>query len=114
MIATVYIGNSEDMLRAKFGFTESEAALWYTTPNIISAFASPVLGLFIDKVGKRALLIIASSIMILISCLTTMFIPDSTDKRNDLIFLPLSMLGIGYSVYAAALWGCVPYVCDPK
>ena len=54
MITSVYIENSEDMLRAKFGFTESEAALWYTTPNIISAFASPVLGLLIDKVGKRA------------------------------------------------------------
>ena len=115
MVIFIYIGNSEDMLVDKFGFTESEASLWYTTPYIISAFASPVLGLVIDKVGKRALFICASSLMILVACGISMVIPDSEKgDRNNLIFIPLSMLGLRYSVYAAALWGSVPYVCEPK
>ena len=115
MVIFIYIGNSEDMLVAKFGFSEAEASLWYTTPYIISAFASPVLGLVIDKVGRRALFICASSLMILIACGISMVIPDSQPlDRNNAIFLPLSMLGLGYSVYAAALWGSVPYVCEPK
>ena len=114
MVIFIYIGNSEDMLVKKFGFSQSDASLWYATPYIISAFASPVLGIVIDKVGRRALFICASSILILLACLVSMAIPDSTDTRNNLIFLPLSLLGLGYSVYAAALWGSVPYVCDPK
>ena len=119
MVIFIYIGNSEDMLVDKFGFTEAEASLWYTTPYIISAFASPVLGLLIDCVGKRALFICASSLMILVACAISMVIPDSVKAEdgghmNKLIFIPLSMLGLGYSVYAAALWGSVPYVCEPK
>ena len=44
-----------------------------------------------------------------------MVIPDSEPgDRNNLIFIPLSFLGLGYSVYAAALWGSVPYVVEPK
>ena len=27
---------------------------------------------------------------------------------------PLILLGIGYSIYAAALWAAVPYVVEPK
>ena len=28
--------------------------------------------------------------------------------------LPQTLLGIGYSVYAAALWGSIPYCVNPK
>ena len=28
--------------------------------------------------------------------------------------IPLVLTGIGYSIYAAACWGSVPYVVDPK
>ena len=31
-----------------------------------------------------------------------------------LCVIPLSLLGVGYSVYAAALWGCIPYTVDPR
>ena len=61
MVIFIYIGNSEDMLVKKFGFSQADASLWYATPYIISAFASPVLGIVIDKVGRRALFICASS-----------------------------------------------------
>lgn len=27
---------------------------------------------------------------------------------------PLVLVGIGYSIYAAAIWGSVPYVVDPS
>ena len=82
---------------------------------MISAFASPLLGFLIDKVGRRALFICVSSVMILLACLITMVIPDSEPgKLNGLIFIPLTFLGFGYSVYAAALWGSIPYVCNPK
>ena len=31
-----------------------------------------------------------------------------------MMVVPLTLLGIGYSVYAAALWGCIPYTVPPK
>ena len=31
-----------------------------------------------------------------------------------MMLLPLFLLGLGFSVYAAALWGCIPYTVQPK
>ena len=115
MVIFIYIGNAKSMMVDRFGFTDNEASLWYETPYIISAVASPVLGIVIDKVGKRALFICLSSIFILLACIITLSIPTSDmGDRNNLIFIPLTFLGFGYSVYAAALWGSVPYVVEPK
>lgn len=27
---------------------------------------------------------------------------------------PLILTGVGYSIYASAIWGCVPYVVKPS
>ena len=82
--------------------------------------ASPILGIIIDKQGKRALFIMASSVLILAACIWTIFIPTVTsaqsgDPVNHAMCLgPLCLLGIGYSVYAAALWGCIPYTVPAR
>lgn len=114
-VVLVYISNSTSMLIDRFGFTKSQASLWYTTPYMISAGASPFLGLLIDKIGKRAFFITFASVMILLACIITQLIPTSEPgKMQPLIFIPLILLGFGYSVYAAAMWGSVPYTCEPK
>ena len=44
-----------------------------------------------------------------------MLIPESQPgDPNYLCVLPLVLLGIGYSVYAAALWGCIPYTVPAR
>ena len=85
-------------------------------PYVISAFMSPILGLLIDKVGKRALFIMLSSIMILAACVITTLIPVASEETDIqyLMIIPLCLLGIGYSVYAAALWSCIPYTVPKK
>ena len=110
-----YIQFCSDMLSSEFGFG-SMASTFYAMPYIISAFMSPILGIIIDKLGRRALFISISSIMILLACLFTMMIPGSPspDQTQWLCLIPLSLLGIGYSVYAAALWGCIPYTVPAK
>ena len=59
-----------------------------------------------------------SSVLILLAALITTIIPpaDNPDvvDPNYLVIIPLSLLGIGYSVYAAALWGCIPYTVEPR
>lgn len=42
-----------------------------------------------------------------------MFLPDYTEE-NWIVMLPLCLLGIGYSIYASALWGSIPYVVKPS
>ncbi len=57
-----------------------------------------------------------SSVLILLACVVTMLIPaaDAGDGPQYLCLIPLILLGIGYSVYAAALWGCIPYTVPAK
>lgn len=115
MVIFIYIGNGAEMLQNRFGFTKTQAGTYYATPYIISGIASPILGFTIDKVGKRTLFIASSSIMIFAACFITIFLdPRPQGDPNYLMMLPLSLLGLGYSVYAAAIWGCIPYTVDPK
>ena len=45
----------------------------------------------------------------------TIFVePRAEGNPNYVMVVPLSLLGVGYSVYAAALWGCIPYTVQPK
>ena len=56
-----------------------------------------------------------SSVFILLACIITMLIPPA-DPGNPqyLVLIPLILLGLGYSVYAAALWGCIPYTVPAR
>jgi Na+/melibiose symporter-like transporter len=81
-------------------------------PYTISACTSPFLGFFIDKVGKRVLLVIISSGILLIAHLSNMFFDDCDQCYTELC--PLILVGIGYSIYGAALWGSIPYVVEAR
>ena len=58
-----------------------------------------------------------SSVLILLAALITMVIPAAPPGVIDpeyMCLIPLCLLGLGYSVYAAALWGCIPYTVEPR
>ena len=56
-----------------------------------------------------------SSVLILLACIVTILTPAHEAKDPQwLCLVPLVLLGIGYSVYAAALWGCIPYTVPPR
>jgi MFS family permease len=103
-----YIQICSDMLQVKYGFDSKTAGFLFGIPYIISAIMSPLLGLFIDKVGKRAFMICLSSVILIIAFTVSMFLPPCEQCYNEVI--PLSLVGVGYSIYAAAIWGSVPYV----
>ena len=52
--------------------------------------------------------------LVLLAVLTTMVIPASDTDPEYLCLVPLILLGVGYSVYAAALWGCIPYTVPAR
>lgn len=56
----------------------------------------------------------ASSVLIFLASAITIIIPAQTDSPQYLCLIPLILLGVGYSVYAAALWGCIPYTVPAR
>jgi nitrate/nitrite transporter NarK len=107
-----FIQVASSMLQKRFGFSEAEAGNLFGIPYIISAITSPFLGILIDKIGRRGLMIILSSIILLVAHVINMIIPDCNKCYSELG--PLVLIGMGYSIYAAALWGSIPYVVDAK
>jgi hypothetical protein len=57
-------------------------------------------------------MIILSSIILLTAHTINMFLPDCNQCYSE--FGPLILIGFGYTIYAAALWGSIPYVVDAK
>ncbi len=69
--------------------------------------ATPLLGLLSDRIGKRALLMMFASILLMPVYLLMGF----TDVP---LFLPLCMMGIAFSVIPAVMWPSVAYIVEPK
>lgn len=101
MVIFPYIQYASDMLEKRFGFSDVTASTLYSLPYIISGVMSPILGIIIDKIGKRALfskylatpqfklsiflfciLVMTSSVLILCACLFTTIIP-AADGEDD-------------------------------
>ena len=54
-----------------------------------------------------------STVILLGAHLTTMLLPVCTETCYTEVG-PLVLVGIGFSIYAAALWPSIPYVVDAK
>jgi nitrate/nitrite transporter NarK len=106
-----YIQICSDLLQTKYGFDKVEAGQLFSVPYLISAFSSPFLGFAIDRLGRRALVVIISSLILTAAYTTSMMLPACDRCYHELY--PLVLTGIGYSIYAAAIWGSVPYVVTP-
>lgn len=103
---------TSDTLQTKYHFDKIQAGYIFGIPYIISACLSPLMGFTIDKIGKRAFMIIISSVILIISFTASMLAPEC-DKCYNEVF-PLILIGIGYSLYASAIWSSIPYVVEPS
>ena len=106
-----YIQVASDLLQTKYHFDKITAGYLFGVPYIISAVSSPLLGYAIDRVGMRARLICLSSCILILAYSTSMYMPECYRCYNEMY--PLVLTGIGYSIYAAAIWGSIPYLVKP-
>jgi hypothetical protein len=58
------------------------------------------------------LIVILSSLILSAAHGINMIIPGCDQCYSELA--PLIMVGVGYSIYAAALWGSIPYVVEAR
>ena len=106
-----YIQVVSDLVQKKNGIDSKTAGSMFGIPYLISAVASPILGFGIDRLGRRALFITLSSVVLVIAFCISAALPDKEGSKMEIV--PLVMVGIGYSVYCAAIWGSIPYTVQP-
>ncbi|RLN97133.1 hypothetical protein BBJ28_00015156, partial [Nothophytophthora sp. Chile5] len=84
---------------------EARAATPMSIPYLISAIISPFLGLLVDRIGLRAFFLLLAPVTLVVAH-TMLAISTLTP------FVPLALLGVAYSVYAAVLWPACPLVVE--
>lgn len=74
---------------------------------LASMFATPLFGLLVDKVGKRALFMMAGSLL-----LTPVYVMMAYQLTP--LWVPIAMMGIAFSLIPAVMWPSVAYIVDEK
>lgn len=72
---------------------------------IISSLLFPIIGVMVDKIGKRIYFLMLSSVLIISSFVLFL---------NMYPFVPLILLGIAYSFFGAVIWPTIAYLVEEK
>jgi MFS family permease len=94
-------------------FMESHHLSRQTAGLMISAlpmsamFATPLIGLLVDFIGKRALLMTVGSILLLPVYLLMAY-------SNISLYVPVIMMGVAFSLIPAVMWPSVAYIVEAK
>jgi MFS family permease len=85
------------------GVSEQTAGQLNSMVIVASMFATPFIGLLIDKIGRRALMMFIGSILILPVYLMMAY-------GNINLFIPVTLMGIAFSLIPAVMWPSVAYI----
>lgn len=94
-------------------FMETHDVSRETAGNLISwlplaaMIATPLIGLFVDYIGKRALLMTFGSILLL----PVYLMMGYTDIS---LYVPVIMMGVAFSLIPAVMWPAVAYIIEEK
>ena len=98
--------------------------------TLFTMFGTPIFGLFVDKLGKRALLMmLGSSLLIPVYLMmaymrsasyVTVYLPSSADGHfafvahhlPPILLLTMAMMGIAFSLIPAVMWPSVAYLVE--
>ncbi|HTT17533.1 MAG TPA: MFS transporter [Candidatus Sulfotelmatobacter sp.] len=72
---------------------------------LAAMIATPLFGLLVDKVGKRALFMMFGSLLLMPVYLMMAYSSTS-------LYVPVSMMGIAFSLIPAVMWPCVAYIVE--
>jgi sugar phosphate permease len=87
--------------------SQQEAAFMNSLLPLTAIVATPLFGLLVDKIGRRALLMTVGSILLFPAFLVMAY------TQLPLGF-PMFLLGISFSLVPAILWPSVAYLVDEK
>ncbi len=76
--------------------------------TLFAMIATPIFGLWVDRVGKRALLMMLGS-----SLLIPVYLMMAYTRVS--LYVPMAMMGVAFSLIPAVMWPSVAYLVDqPK
>lgn len=96
---------AEGLLEDKYKLGQTVADRYLAVPFFISACCSPFLGGIVDRFGHRAHLLTVSACTLSLAHLLMAFTHIEPA-------VPLVIIGLSYSVYAAAVWPSVAFVIE--
>jgi MFS family permease len=75
--------------------------------TLFAMIGTPLFGLFADRIGKRALLMMFGSLLLIPVYLLMGYTQLS-------LYVPMAMMGVAFSLIPAVMWPSVAYVVDEK
>ena len=73
--------------------------------TLFAMVATPLFGLFADRVGKRALLMMLGSLLLI-----PVYLMMAYTHVN--LYVPMAMMGVAFSLIPAVMWPSVAYIVD--
>ena len=90
-----------------------EAARLFSCFPVLAMCLTPLLGIFLDRVGKGASMLMAGSVIMIVCHLSFAFLLPAVPQKW-LALLLIVVLGVSFSRVPAALWPSVPKIIDEK
>lgn len=91
----------------------ASAAKLFSCFPILAMVMTPMLGIFLDRKGKGATMLMFGSIIMIVCHLSFAFILPAYPQKWFALLL-IVVLGISFSLVPAALWPSVPKIIDEK
>jgi len=73
--------------------------------TLFAMIATPLFGLWVDRVGKRALLMMFGSLLLI-----PVYLMMAYTRVN--LYIPMAMMGVAFSLIPAVMWPSVAYIVD--
>jgi MFS family permease len=89
------------------GATREFAGFLNSVLPLSAMFATPLFGLITDRIGRRAVLMLFGSLLLVPAFLVMGYTTVS-------LFVPIAMLGVSFSLIPAVMWPSVAYIVDQK
>lgn len=89
------------------GVTREAGGFLSSMLTLFAMICTPLFGLMADKVGKRALFMMAGSLLLIPVYLIMAYTRVS-------LFVPMAMMGVAFSLIPAIMWPSVAYVVEEK
>ena len=102
-----------NFLEETLAIDAASAAKLFSCFPILAMVMTPMLGIFLDRKGKGATMLMFGSIIMIVCHLSFAFILPAFPQKWFALLL-IVVLGISFSLVPAALWPSVPKIIDEK
>ena len=102
-----------NFLEETLGIDAASASQLFSCFPVLAMILTPCLGIFLDRVGKGASMLMAGSVIMIACHLSFAFLLPLFPYKGFALAL-IVILGVSFSLVPAALWPSVPKIIDEK